>query len=592
MPRRITPQTTVDNLKKEAKRWLKELRAGHSEARTRFEQAHPNAPAEPTLREVQRALAREYGMPGWTALRQALEKTPAGAARVDETPERLLARFFDYACPDHHVRGRPAHRMARHAAMRLLEQHPEIARDSIYTAVVCGEIEEVERILRQRPQAASEKSSATAPDRADVGGEEDIFKDIGPKGWDPLLYLCFTRLPLAKANDNAAAIARLLLDHGANPNTWFMAGGSRYTPLVGAIGEGEEDRPPHPRRDELARLLLERGAEPYDIQVLYNIHFHGRVLWWLMLVHEFSLKAGRRADWQDLEWRMLDMGGLGSGARYHLGLAVKNNDLELAEWCLAHGASANAPPPRDQRFPQRSLYEEARRAGHQDMAELLARYGAERTTVVLAGEEAFVAALRLGRAAAERQLQGHPEYVRSREAFLAAARQDRADVVEMLLELGLPIEYEYAHKQRPLHLAASHDAISIAELLIRRGAEIDPIESNWNNTPLDFAVYHEHTRMIELLSRHSRDVWNLTFTGKVERLREVLAAEPRLATLAWQTTPLFWLPEDEAKALKIIELFLEHGADARFRRETDGTTAADVASRRGLQRAARRLDQA
>src|SRR5205814_9587449 len=109
-----------------------------------------------------------------------------------------------------------------------------------------------------------------------------------------------------RANDNAVAIARLLLDAGADPNAYFMAGNSHYTPLTGAIGEGEEDRPPHPRRDELVRLLLERGAEPYDGQVIYNIHFHGRVFWWLKLMHEFSMKAGRSADWADPEWHMLD----------------------------------------------------------------------------------------------------------------------------------------------------------------------------------------------------------------------------------------------------------------------------------------------
>src|SRR5688572_17737698 len=96
----------------------------------------------------------------------------------------LVARFLEYACPDHHVRGRPAHRIARHAAMRILQQHTEIAHDSIHTAVVCGDVEEVQRILKERPQAAGEKSSATAEDRSAGGGVQDIFKDIGPKGWE------------------------------------------------------------------------------------------------------------------------------------------------------------------------------------------------------------------------------------------------------------------------------------------------------------------------------------------------------------------------------------------------------------------------
>jgi hypothetical protein len=82
MPRRITPQTTVDNLKKEAKRWLKELRADDVEARTRLEQSYTNAPADPVLRDVQHALALEHGLPNWTALKQALADRPAGVASV------------------------------------------------------------------------------------------------------------------------------------------------------------------------------------------------------------------------------------------------------------------------------------------------------------------------------------------------------------------------------------------------------------------------------------------------------------------------------------------------------------------------------
>ena len=68
------------NLKKEAKRWLKALRAGDEEARARLTRAHPQAPVDPGLRDVQYALAREHGLPGWTALVAQLE-TRAGAAR-------------------------------------------------------------------------------------------------------------------------------------------------------------------------------------------------------------------------------------------------------------------------------------------------------------------------------------------------------------------------------------------------------------------------------------------------------------------------------------------------------------------------------
>ncbi|MGI8499221.1 MAG: ankyrin repeat domain-containing protein [Gemmatimonadaceae bacterium] len=458
-------------------------------------------------------------------------------------------------------------------------------------AVVCGDLGAVSRVLGQRPGAADEKSSTASPDRARAGHPGDLSRDLGPKGWEPLLYLCFTRLPLPAANDNVVAIARALLDSGANPNAYFMAGDSRYTPLVGAVGEGEEARPPHPRRDELVRLLLERGAEPYDIQVIYNIAFRGDVLWFLELIHAQAMKLGRQSDWEDPNWSMLDMGGYGSGARWHLDIAIKNNDLRLAEWLLEHGANPNAAPARDTRFSQRTPYEEAVRKGHTEMAELLLRHGATASVVVLEGIEAFVAAcLRLDRDAVRTMLVRNPEFLRSPEAMFAAAKRDRADVVVSLLELGMSPDVENQHGERPLHIAAYAGSIRVAELLIASGAEIDPVESHWSNTPLGAAVYAQQTPTIELLGRYSRDVFELTYAGNVERLREVLGADPSKAKIvADGQTPLMWLPPaDEARAIEIVELFLAHGADASIQNPR-GQTASDRAERLALFDAAKLL---
>jgi hypothetical protein len=72
MPRQISSATTLDSLRREAKRWLKALRAGDAGARGRFERAHPDAPPRPGLRHVQHALAGEYGHDSWIALKKAL----------------------------------------------------------------------------------------------------------------------------------------------------------------------------------------------------------------------------------------------------------------------------------------------------------------------------------------------------------------------------------------------------------------------------------------------------------------------------------------------------------------------------------------
>jgi ankyrin repeat protein len=587
MTRQFTSATTLDNLRKEAKRWLKDLRAHDEQARARLNRALPDAPAAPGLRDVQLALAREYGLPGWTALTSALAEYALANPRQAE----LVTWFIENACPDHHVRGGPDHVMARHTALIILNRHPEIARDSLCTAVICGELEEVERILFERPRAASEKISVTDAERAGSGDSGDRFKKkLGPKGWEPLLFLCFTRLPLSAVNDNAVAIARALLDQGADPNAFFMAGDSRYTPLVGVIGEGEESRPPHPQREALTRLLLERGADPYDVQVFYNLHFRGDVLWYLQLIHEQSVKSGREADWNNPEWPKLNMGGYASGARYLLGIAVAKNDLKLAEWCLTHGASPNAALPSHPNWSKRTLRDEALRHGLTEMADLLVRFGASTGTVELAGEDAFLrACLRLDREESRAILAGHPEYLLAPAPMFVAAEHDRADVATLLLDLGMSPDVQDAQGQRALHVAAYNDSVRVATLLLERGAAIDPVDSTHGATPLWFAVWGQRPLTIELLSRFSRDVWSLAFTGNVGRLRKVLHTEPQRARSAGDgQTPLMWLPGDEERAKEVVALFLEHGADPTVRNK-DALTAADLAEKRGLQAAAELL---
>lgn len=91
----------LESFKKEAKRWRDALRAGDPDALARLERALPGAPVSPTLRELQHALAREHGFPGWTAMKQAVEQTfaadpDAGAtalARHEAMAEALLEAY-------------------------------------------------------------------------------------------------------------------------------------------------------------------------------------------------------------------------------------------------------------------------------------------------------------------------------------------------------------------------------------------------------------------------------------------------------------------------------------------------------------------
>jgi predicted nicotinamide N-methyase len=101
--------TTLDNFRKAAKRWLESVRDGDAEARARLVRAYPAAPPQPTLRDVQHAVARERGYESWLALTRAVAAdaespfiallSAAGqgdAARVaailDEHPQIINAR--------------------------------------------------------------------------------------------------------------------------------------------------------------------------------------------------------------------------------------------------------------------------------------------------------------------------------------------------------------------------------------------------------------------------------------------------------------------------------------------------------------------
>ena len=92
MPRKLTPASSLDNLKKEAKRWLKELRANDATARKRLERAWPKAPQQPGLRDVQHALALEHGQQNWVALIRGIGSSAASASSNRGTDYDALAR--------------------------------------------------------------------------------------------------------------------------------------------------------------------------------------------------------------------------------------------------------------------------------------------------------------------------------------------------------------------------------------------------------------------------------------------------------------------------------------------------------------------
>jgi ankyrin repeat protein len=174
-----------------------------------------------------------------------------------------------------------------------------------------------------------------------------------------------------------------------------------------------------------------------------------------------------------------------------------------------------------------------------------------------------------------------------------AARTNRVDALAFVESLGLSLDAADNSNARALHQAAVNGAAEAVQFLVDRGVEIDPRETAYENVPIGWAVHADRTATIDILRRYSRDVFNLTFVGDVDRVRALLGEDPALARAAKHNgvTPLWWLPDDEDTALALVELLIAAGADPAAK-NLAGRTAADWARRRGMTAVAERLESA
>ncbi|MDE1148202.1 MAG: ankyrin repeat domain-containing protein [Azospirillaceae bacterium] len=564
----LSASTSVDALRREAKRWLKALTGGDTQAALRFLTQFPGHTAPPTLREVQQALAREHGHASWAALKQEVEdRTRTHAERVRLFLEKSVHRYgTDPATRTwgDYERDGPARGTV---AARLLARHPEIARADIHTAVAAHDLETVGTLLGRDPGLAHHRSDFD--------------------GWTPLIRLAYARLPPDVQRD-ALAVATLLLDAGADADAGWSDKNPEFTALVGVIGGGEGGQSPHPDAEAFARLLIDRGADPLAAQALYNTSLGDDDTFWLGWLWAESARRNETARWTGPAPNALGGKKSASAVAYLLGNAVNNNHPNRVRWLLDHGADARGV----NFYSGLPVIKHAVLGGYGAVADLLVHHGATRPQLTAA--EAFVAAVAAGdTATVDRLARAHPTLPTLPLAMTVAIARGATAMMETLLDLGMPPDVGDDKNYRALHVAADHGAVDIARLLIARGAEVDALEQRYGGSPLTHAVYHGHAAMADLLAGHSRNFRGLCFAGAVDRLRALLTEETDRANRQDREgePPLFCLPDDPAKAMAVAELLLSFGADPAFRNPL-GHTPAEGARRRGLDDAADLIDLA
>lgn len=551
MSRELTPKTHIETLRKDAKRWLKALRTGDPAARARLSAVWPGAPAEPGLRDAQHALALEYGQESWIALKSALDDLAIERQSRAQRIEQILRHGWD---------GEPA------IARRILARHPDLARDSLFTAAAAGDLETVQRHLARDPQA--------------------VHRVDPVRGWTALTHVTYGRLDAV----NGLAMARLLLQAGSDPNFGFTDDwDTPFKVLTGAIGLGEGAKPSHPQAEEMVALLVAMGADAYDSQSLYNVSIVGHDTHW----YDVLWRQAEAADKLD-DWRVKGPGRLGDGLgcstlNYLLGNAVGQNHVGRAQWLLERGADANTPHA----YEKRPVLAMARLSGFTAMAQLLETHGA--APVALDGADALQAMAAAGDETGARALvAARPDVVRAPRPLLSAAEHGDASAVALLLSLGADPMVASHEGITPLHRAVQSGSLETVERLLAAGADVDIRERRWGGTPLSWAVVLDKPHLADRLAPISRDARALASQARLERLTAVLDAEPALVD---QSTPgddpslLFCLPDDEDDALTVARLLLARGADPK-RRNVQGDTPADAARKRGLDAVAAILEAA
>jgi len=484
---RLPEHPSLEQLKNQARDLQRSVQSGDPESRELFEALHPRGaealPADGKLKlaDAQLATARLYGFASWPRLAEVVEeivrwtRSPHRVEPVDsEVDEFLRLACLTYGGDDIE---RPRQ------AQAILAANPELAASNIHAAAAAGNFEVLEELIAEDP--------------------DSVHTTGGPYEWEPLLYLCYSRIDDGKGGNHFSRAAGRLLQSGADPNAGYLWNGmtSPFTALTGAFGEGEDrhNQPPHQMGLGLATVLLAHGADPNDSQTLYNRQW-SRSDEHLELLVERGLGKGDGGPWHrrlgeahSTPQQMIDEELIKAAA------AGRSNRVRLM---LKAGADPNGKGDDHPAHGGRSAYELAVLNGNAEIAEMLATAGAH--APALAPLEMFVShLLRHERKALDAMLvetpnllaearRLHPGLVRH------AAELGRLMSVQLLVELGFDVNH--VERVTAMHEAAWRGDMTMAQRLIQLGADPTIEDEEHHSTPQGWALHSHHHEVADYLA--------------------------------------------------------------------------------------------
>ncbi|HZR22138.1 MAG TPA: ankyrin repeat domain-containing protein, partial [Vicinamibacterales bacterium] len=359
-------------------------------------------------------------------------------------------------------------------ADRLLARHPAIARANVWAALLLGDAATVDDHIVHHPGFVLERG--------------------GPRGWEPLHYVCYSGLGRRSAEREAGlvTIARRLISLGADPNLrypWLHHGVHRPVLWSAVCVAGSLP---------LAAALLEAGANPSDGVTLPIAASGGNTAALdLLLAHGVDVDRPWATDgsapvYAILQWAKIDRGVrwlLEHGAdpdpvfadngETPLHVVAARWDSALADAFVSRGADV-ARPRADGRTP----YAIAELSGNRDVAAWLVAHGAPPTISEI---DRLVAACARGeRVTANLRSDLGPEHY---NALFRAIELNDVPAVEAMLACGFDPNWpDESIGKTALHVAAQEGRPEMVRVLLAHGASVSARDREFKGQPLIWAA--------------------------------------------------------------------------------------------------------